>query len=86
MAAYRDKEDLIAIGAYQPGGDPTVDLAIAHAPRDRRLPAPAPSTEPSDLAEADARLAALSASHPSPSRHSCRLRPAARPPRPFAAA
>src|SRR6202000_216182 len=28
MAAYRDKEALIAIGAYQPGGDPTVDTAI----------------------------------------------------------
>ncbi len=32
MAAYRDKEDLIAIGAYQPGGDPTVDTAIAMRP------------------------------------------------------
>ncbi len=29
MAAYRDKEDLISIGAYQPGSDPTVDAAIA---------------------------------------------------------
>jgi flagellum-specific ATP synthase len=28
MAAYRDKEDLISIGAYQPGSDPTVDAAI----------------------------------------------------------
>ncbi len=28
MAAYRDKEDLIQIGAYQPGSDPTVDAAI----------------------------------------------------------
>jgi flagellum-specific ATP synthase len=29
MAAYRQKEDLIAIGAYQHGADPTTDLAIA---------------------------------------------------------
>ena len=29
MAAYRDKEDLIAIGAYQPGTDPLTDRAIA---------------------------------------------------------
>ena len=28
MAAYRDKEDLIAIGAYQQGTDPVVDEAI----------------------------------------------------------
>ena len=41
LAAYRDKEDLISIGAYQPGGDPDVDAAIAMRARDRRLPAPA---------------------------------------------
>jgi flagellum-specific ATP synthase len=29
MAAYRDKEDLIAIGAYQAGSDPVTDRAIA---------------------------------------------------------
>jgi flagellum-specific ATP synthase len=29
MAAYRDKADLIAIGAYQPGTDPVTDAAIA---------------------------------------------------------
>jgi flagellum-specific ATP synthase len=29
MAAYRDKEDLIAIGAYQPGTDPVVDEAVS---------------------------------------------------------
>ena len=29
MAAHREKADLIAIGAYQPGGDPLVDEAIA---------------------------------------------------------
>ncbi len=41
MAAYRDKEDLIAIGAYQPGTDPLTDAAIAARDADRRLPAPA---------------------------------------------
>jgi flagellum-specific ATP synthase len=29
MAAFRDKEDLIAIGAYQQGTDPLTDAAIA---------------------------------------------------------
>ena len=29
LAAYRDHEDLISIGAYRPGGNPTVDVAIA---------------------------------------------------------
>jgi len=28
MAAYREKEDLIAVGAYQRGSDPTVDTAL----------------------------------------------------------
>jgi flagellum-specific ATP synthase len=32
LAAYRDKEDLIAIGAYQSGTDPVVDRAIAARP------------------------------------------------------
>jgi flagellum-specific ATP synthase len=29
MSAYRDHEDLISIGAYRPGANPTVDAAIA---------------------------------------------------------
>jgi flagellum-specific ATP synthase len=29
MAAYRDHEDLISIGAYRAGANPTVDAAIA---------------------------------------------------------
>jgi flagellum-specific ATP synthase len=58
MAAYRDKEDLIAIGAYQPGGDPTVDAAIALRP-DLDAFLRQPPEERSDLAEADARLAEL---------------------------
>ncbi|TVR54304.1 MAG: FliI/YscN family ATPase [Gemmatimonadales bacterium] len=28
LAAYREKEDLIAVGAYEPGGDPLLDRAI----------------------------------------------------------
>jgi flagellum-specific ATP synthase len=61
MAAYRDKEDLIAIGAYQPGNDPTVDTAIAiRGDLDAYLCQRV--DERSDLAEADARLSQLSAS------------------------
>ena len=41
MAAYRDKEDLIAIGAYQQGTDPLTDAAIAARDADRGVPAPA---------------------------------------------
>ncbi len=33
LAAYREKEDLIAIGAYQRGSDPLVDSAIALRPQ-----------------------------------------------------
>ncbi|MBS1863803.1 MAG: FliI/YscN family ATPase [Actinobacteria bacterium] len=58
LAAYRDKEDLIAIGAYQPGGDPTVDTAIALRPDLDAFLRQCPD-ERSDLAEADQRLAAL---------------------------
>jgi flagellum-specific ATP synthase len=59
MAAYRDKEDLIAIGAYQPGGDPTVDTAVALRPALDAFLRQRPD-ERSDLAEADARLTELS--------------------------
>ncbi|HWK26951.1 MAG TPA: FliI/YscN family ATPase, partial [Solirubrobacter sp.] len=58
MATYRDKADLIAIGAYQAGTDPGVDAAIAaRDPIDgflRQL-----VTEASTAEEADARLASL---------------------------
>jgi flagellum-specific ATP synthase len=33
MAAYRDKEDLISIGAYQRGTDPLADVGIALRPQ-----------------------------------------------------
>jgi len=63
LATYREKEDLIAIGAYARGADPRVDYAIAKMPAieaflrqrvDETLPA----------AEADAALLALVADHP----------------------
>jgi flagellum-specific ATP synthase len=60
MAAYRDKEDLISIGAYQPGSDPTVDTAIAQRdPIERFLCQPV--TEQSAAEEADHRLLDLTA-------------------------
>jgi flagellum-specific ATP synthase len=37
LAAYREKEDLIAIGAYQRGTDPAVDAAIALRPAIERF-------------------------------------------------
>jgi flagellum-specific ATP synthase len=33
LAVLREKEDLVAIGAYQPGSDPALDLALAHRSR-----------------------------------------------------
>jgi flagellum-specific ATP synthase len=33
LAALHEKEDLISIGAYSPGADPTLDAALAHRPR-----------------------------------------------------
>ena len=58
LAAYREKEDLISIGAYQPGTDPVVDAAL-----ERRDPIAAFLRQPvSDLStaeDADRALAAL---------------------------
>jgi flagellum-specific ATP synthase len=60
LAAYRDKEDLISIGAYQRGSDPMVDVAIDMRPtinaflRQR-------VDDPSTAADADARLLAIGA-------------------------
>jgi flagellum-specific ATP synthase len=63
MAAYKEKEDLIAIGAYQHGADPVTDVAIA-----KRDPINAflrqAVTEPSTAEEADALLMALAESQP----------------------
>ena len=60
MAAHREKEDLIAIGAYQAGADPVVDEALAKRGAiegylQQRV------DEPSTLADADEGLRALAA-------------------------
>ena len=60
MAAHKEKEDLIAIGAYQPGADPVVDEALAKRGAiegylQQRV------DEPSTIAEADAGLMGLAA-------------------------
>lgn len=61
LAAYREKEDLISIGAYQPGSDPSVDAAIAlRGDIDAFLRQSA--EDGSDLDEADRRLADIAAS------------------------
>jgi len=59
LAVLREKEDLIAIGAYQPGTDDVLDAAIAHKPAIEAF-LRQPVKEQSDPAEADARLLALS--------------------------
>ena len=89
MSAYRDKEDLIAIGAYQQGTDPLTDAAIAartpieHFLRQR-------VDEPTTAEDADRGLLELGAygrssrspiPAPSPTRPSCRRRRDARAPR-----
>jgi flagellum-specific ATP synthase len=58
MATYKEKADLIAIGAYQPGSDPLVDAAIAaRGPIDSFLRQGV--SERSTADDADAALAAL---------------------------
>ena len=68
MATYKEKSDLISIGAYQPGTDPATDAAIAaRAPIDAFLRQGV--TEPSTAEEADhylAQLAQLGAQDHSP--------------------
>jgi len=60
LAAYREKEDLIAIGAYQRGTDPLVDSAIALRSRIDAFLRQAVD-EPSTVEEADAQLLSLAA-------------------------
>jgi flagellum-specific ATP synthase len=58
LATYRRKEDLITIGAYQPGSDPRTDYAIARVDSvNDFLRQPPDSLEDAEIAEA--RLAAL---------------------------
>jgi flagellum-specific ATP synthase len=60
MAAYREKEDLIAIGAYQAGTDPLTDAAIAaRRPIEEFLRQRV--EEPSSAAEAERGIQELSA-------------------------
>src|SRR3712207_2351864 len=55
MATYKEKADLISIGAYQPGSDPAIDAAIAaRQPIDGFLKQLV--TEPSSAVSADATL------------------------------
>jgi flagellum-specific ATP synthase len=60
MAAHKEKEDLIAIGAYQSGADPIVDEALA---KDGAIKAYLRQRvdEPSSIAEADQGLMSLAA-------------------------
>ncbi|MDO8184487.1 FliI/YscN family ATPase [Conexibacter sp. JD483] len=60
MAAYKEKEDLIAIGAYQSGTDPTVDAAIALRPQIDRFLKQA-VTDATTAAQADALLLDIAA-------------------------
>jgi flagellum-specific ATP synthase len=58
MATYREKADLISIGAYQPGSDPQTDAAIAaRRPIDAFLRQSV--DEASTAGDADGHLAAL---------------------------
>jgi flagellum-specific ATP synthase len=53
LAAYREKQDLIAIGAYQRGTDPVVDAAIDLRPRvERFLRQPVDERSSADAADA----------------------------------
>jgi flagellum-specific ATP synthase len=60
LAAYREKEDLISIGAYQRGSDPLVDVALALRPKiDAFLRQPVDEQTTTD--DADALLLAIAA-------------------------
>jgi flagellum-specific ATP synthase len=61
LAVLSDKEDLVSIGAYQPGSDPTLDTALAHRSRIESF-LRQPVDERSLPEEADARLLELAAS------------------------
>ena len=61
LAVLREKEDLVAIGAYQPGSDPALDTALAHRSRIEDF-LRQPVGESSLPEQAEARLLELSAS------------------------
>jgi flagellum-specific ATP synthase len=60
LAVLREKEDLVSIGAYQPGTEPALDLALAHRARIEAF-LRQPVHERSDPAQSDARLLELGA-------------------------
>jgi flagellum-specific ATP synthase len=67
MAAYRDKADLIAIGAYARGSDPLTDAAIdARAPIDGFLRQPVSDRSSADEADSALTNLALLAGVPDP--------------------
>ncbi len=61
LAVLREKEDLVAIGAYQAGADPSLDTALAHRAAIEGF-LRQPVEESSTPAEADEALLALAAS------------------------
>ena len=65
LAAYRDKRDLIAIGAYQRGTDPRTDLAIDAQPAIESFLRQS-VTEPSSAEDARELLVGLAGSTPEP--------------------
>jgi flagellum-specific ATP synthase len=58
LAALHEKQDLISIGAYNPGADPALDAALAHRPRIDSFLRQA-TIEPSTPEQADAQLLEL---------------------------
>jgi flagellum-specific ATP synthase len=61
LAVLREKEDLVAIGAYQPGSDPSLDKALALRPQIERFLRQSVD-ERSDPLQTDARLLELARS------------------------
>jgi flagellum-specific ATP synthase len=61
LAVLREKEDLVAIGAYQPGSDPALDTALTHRSQIERFLRQSVH-ERSDPPETDARLLELASS------------------------
>jgi flagellum-specific ATP synthase len=63
LAAHREKQDLISIGAYTPGADPKVDYALAKLPAMETFLRQAPD-QPFPAEQADDELLALMADRP----------------------
>jgi flagellum-specific ATP synthase len=61
LAVLREKEDLVAIGAYQSGSDPALDAALSHRARIEAF-LRQPVTQHSDPADTDAQLLELASS------------------------